>query len=60
MLVKLKVNEATFNDIMERIVMAGDLNRIRIADGEPGGMALDMSEVALVVDPARMIGDGHG
>jgi hypothetical protein len=59
MLVKLKVNESSFNDIMQRIVDAGQLDRIRVAQGEPGGMALDLSEVALVVDPNAMIG-GQG
>jgi hypothetical protein len=53
MLVKLRVNESSFNDIMSRIVEAQQLDRIRVAPGEPGGMALDLSEVALVVDPNK-------
>lgn len=55
MLVKLRVNETTFNDIMERIVMAGQLDRVNVANGEPGGLAIDLSEVAIVIDPAKMI-----
>lgn len=60
MLVKLRVNETTFNDIMERIVMAGQLDRVQIAKGEPGGLAINLSDVAIVIDPSNMIGADHG
>jgi len=54
MLVKLRVSEAAFNEIMGLIVAAEQLDRIRVARGEPGGLGLDMSEIALVVDPNKM------
>lgn len=56
MLVKLRVNQSTFMDIMERVMAANCPERLIIdargRDGEE--VAIDLSGVAIVVDPKAM------
>lgn len=52
MLVKLRVNQSTFDDILARVTAAGQLDRVMVARGEPGGLGIDLREFAIVIDPA--------
>lgn len=48
MLVKLKVNQSTYDDILQRVQMAGESHRAIPA--HPDGIGIDLSGVAIVVD----------
>lgn len=53
MLVKLRVNQSTFMEIMERVMAANCPERL-IIDHRNGGCRIDLSDVHIEVDPKAM------
>ncbi len=51
MLVKLRVNQSTFMDIMERVLAANCHERIILDVSSEDGAGIDLRDVVIVVDP---------